>query len=386
MTESYERFGLVVNNIILKSPILVASMAGIVDAGYLLGREAHIGGGFIGGYSIQPETMAASREMASGGRSEFLTDDPLGEIRRQVDLLKESNLLTGVNMRGNSPEAFLQVVQELGDAIVYEIDAHCRQAPMIRAGSGEYYLRHPDALISVVKTLKAEGVTVSVKIRVGVAESDTLLARRLWQAGADILHVDLMDEGYRKLRQIRNSCHSLLIANNSVWTFDRMMEMFSHGADMVSLARRSDPSTLAGLDAAIARYTDEFGWYNAPKQLCRGGDVRALTFCCLPVKACPLIRTLREIGMEREDYVRLKQEAVKGTPLENGDLTCFGSLAWCCKATSPCLLRDSTLVKQGLSTQAYMREKRKLSERLMDHIFGEPRHDALCPCPARNDA
>ena len=119
-----------------------------------------------------------------------------------------------------------------------------------------------------------------------------------------------MDLGYAKLRQIRNNCPAILIANNSLYTFDRVKDMFSHGADLVSLARRSDERTLAGLDAAISRYADEHGWYNSPKQLCRGGDIRALAFCCMPVKRCPLIQTLGQMGMSREEYIELKADAV----------------------------------------------------------------------------
>ncbi len=92
-----------------------------------------------------------------------------------------------------------------------------------------------------------------------------------------------------------------------------MREMLSHGADLVSLARQSDIDTLAGLDAAISRYADAEGWYNSPKQLCRGGDIRALTFCCMPVKECPLIPVLSRIGLSRDEYVRLKLDSVKGT-------------------------------------------------------------------------
>ncbi|MDH7593403.1 MAG: methanogenesis marker 9 domain-containing protein [Methanomicrobiales archaeon] len=370
MSAAEERFCLRVNGHLLKSPIAIASMAGIVDASYVLGRAAHIGAGFIGGYSIDRATIRASEEMTAQGRKEFLPDDPIAEISEQVRRFQGSDVVAGVNLRGSEPESFLQVVDALGNDAIYEIDAHCRQEPVIEAGSGEYYLRHPDALGNVVRRMKKEGVTVSVKIRVGVADSDPALARDLWKAGADIIHVDLMDEGHRKLKRIRNVCPSLLIANNSIWSYDCMMQMFSHGADLVSIARRSDAGTLAGLDAAIARYADEFGWYNAPKQLCRGGDIRALTFCCLPVKNCPLILFLKEVGLKKEDYVRMKQEAVAGTVLENGDLTCFGSLAWCCKATSPCMLRDATLKSKGLSVQNYMREKRRLSDLLMNHIFG----------------
>jgi tRNA-dihydrouridine synthase B len=181
--------------------------------------------------------------------------------------------------------------------------------------------------------------------------------------------VDLMDEGYAKIRQIRNASPIMIIANNSMQSFDRVMEMFSHGADLVSLARRSDVQTLAGLDAAITRYAKEFGWYNAPKQLCRGGDVRALTFCCLPVKECPLLPTLKRAGLSREEYVNLKREAAQGTPLQDGQYTCFGSLVWCCKATSPCLLRDATLEQMGMSKKEYMQRKRDLSRTIMARIF-----------------
>jgi putative methanogenesis marker domain 9 len=171
------------------------------------------------------------------------------------------------------------------------------------------------------------------------------------------------------MRQIRNSCPLVLIANNDITMFERMKEMFSHGADLVSLARHSDEKTLAMLDADITHYANEEGWYNSPKQLCRGGDVRSLTFCCMPVKECPLIPTLTRIGMSKEEYMRVKVESVRGTPLEGGSQTCFGSLCWCCKTSSPCMFRDITTKQLGLSKRDYMRLKRDLSEAMMCEVF-----------------
>jgi tRNA-dihydrouridine synthase B len=220
-----------------------------------------------------------------------------------------------------------------------------------------------------VKALKAEHVTVSVKIRAGVASDDRQLAKKLWAAGADIIHVDLMDFGSAKLKQIRNACPLVIIANNSITSFERMKDMLSHGADLVSLARGSDEGTLSELDADITGYADAEGWYNAPKQLCRGGDVRALTFCCMPVKECPLLPTLSRIGMTKEEYIRLKIESVRGTQLEGGTQTCFGSLCWCCKTSSPCMFRDLTVKQMGLSKKEYMRLKRDLSEAMMCRVF-----------------
>jgi tRNA-dihydrouridine synthase B len=378
MMEHFERFGLLINNQVVRTPVTIASMAGYVDADYVRAREQHIGVAFIGGYSIDEPAMKAGRIMAAEGRKEFISDDIISTFHSQISGMAGSDIVLGINMRGCSPEAFRKVADEFGDAFVYEIDAHCRQLPMIEAGTGEYYLKNPKKLAEIVKTLKNSGVTVSVKMRAGVANDDRTLARILWKAGADIIHVDLMDLGFHKLKQIRNSCPVLLIANNSLNSFDRVKDMFAHGADLVSLARKSDERTLAGLDAAITRYTDEQGWYNAPKQLCRGGDIRALTFCCMPVKSCPLIPTLEYLGIDRDDYIRLKEQSVRGTPLDDGKNTCFGSLAWCCKNSSPCMFRDMTLKQAGISSKDYMRMKRQLSERIINHIYHDKPEDEAC--------
>ncbi|HOI12282.1 MAG TPA: tRNA-dihydrouridine synthase, partial [Methanoculleus sp.] len=292
MMEAYDRFELLINDRIVKTPIAIASMAGIVDAAYVLERAAHVGAAFIGGYSIDGPTLDASRRMAEAGRKEFLYEDPLEALEKEVNALKQSDVVTGINLRGSTPAAYGEIAGAFEDRVVYEIDAHCRQPAMLEAGCGEYLLQHPAKLVEIIRALKAADVTVSVKVRAGVAANDQDLARTVWKAGADILHVDLMDFGHNKIRQLRNASPLMLIANNSITTFDKAMDAFSHGADLVSLARQSDPWTLAGLDAAITRSADEGGWYNAPKQLCRGGDIRALAFCCMPVKACPLIPTL----------------------------------------------------------------------------------------------
>ncbi len=368
--DAFERFGLLINDHVVRTPVAIASMAGIVDADYVLERKHHIGAAFIGGYSIDDATITAARSIAEcGERKEFLPEDPVSELALQMEKMKGSDVVLGLNLRGSSPESYRSVAESLGDTVVYEIDAHCRQAPMVAAGCGEHYLKNPGDLVSVIRALKDTGVTVSVKIRVGVSPDDRRLARKIWSAGADILHIDLMDAGSAKLRQIRNSCPLMLIANNSINTFDAMKDRLSHGADLVSLARKSDERTLAGLDAAITRYTDEQGWYNSPKQLCRGGDIRALAFCCMPVKECPLIPTLKQIGISNKDYHALKMEAAAGTPLEGGRQTCFGSLVWCCKTSSPCMFRDMTLQQINLSRKEYMRLKRELSETILSRVF-----------------
>ncbi|MDG6256034.1 MAG: methanogenesis marker 9 domain-containing protein [Methanomicrobiaceae archaeon] len=369
MMDPYDRFELILNDEVVKTPIAIASMAGWVDAAYVLERAAHVGAAFMGGYSIDEATLEASEALVKAGRKEFVYDDPAEELQKQTAFLKESDVVCGVNLRGSAPESFQRIAEALGRGVIYEIDAHCRQQPLIDAGCGEYLLHHPDRLAATIGALKSAGVTVSVKIRAGVAGDDRELARQIWRAGADIIHADLMDFGYAKARQLRNSCPLTLIANNSINSFGVAKEMFSHGADLVSLARQSDAKTLAALDAGVTEFADEVGWYNAPKQLCRGGDMRALTFCCMPVKECPLLPLLQRIGMERGAFIGLKQKCVETTPLEEGEHTCFGSLAFCCKSSTPCMFRDMHLRELGLSHQDYMRYKRRMAEKIMTSIF-----------------
>ena len=371
MMDPYDRFELMINGQVVQTPVAIASMAGTVNATYALERKDHIGIACLGGYSIDAPTIDASRQLIEAGRKEFLYDDPIEALSHELSLLEGTHIIPFLNLRGSTPESYRTIAEALGTKAVYEIDAHCRQTPMLDIGCGEYLLTHPEQLTATIQALKETGVVVSVKIRAGVAPDDTELARTIWKAGADILHVDLMDFGYARLRQIRNSCPLLIIANNSITSFSAMKDLLQHGADLVSVARHSDNATLQALDKGVKEYADDTGWYNAPKQLCRGGDIRGLTFCCIPVKECPLQPMLKKIGLSKTDYFDFKEAAVKNTPLERGEHTCFGSLAWCCKSSTPCMFRNMALQQEGLSSQDYMRYKHRLADKIMKRVFDE---------------
>ncbi len=355
-----------VNGTEVKSPVFLASMAGITDASYVRSRAEYAGGAFLGGYSIDEPTISASKEIEACGRKEF--NESISDIAADLASLEDTGLVLGVNLRGTSAEAYLKAAEVFGKDIIGEIDAHCRQKPMIAAGAGEALLADIPRLVKIVSALHVAGYCVSVKFRAGIVD-DRDLARLLWKAGADILHIDLMDFGHAKLRQIRNSCPLIIIGNNGVTSTDVMMDYFSHGADLVSLARGAHPGILKILTQFSEETALEMGWYNAPKQVCRGGDYRGLAFCCMPMKQCPLLPTLSAIGLGHEEYIKLKMDAVTGTPLESGSSTCFGSLAFCCKSTTPCMFRDMALMETGLAKPEYMRLKCHLSEKIMQHIF-----------------
>jgi putative methanogenesis marker domain 9 len=106
-------------------------------------------------------------------------------------------------------------------------------------------------------------------------------------------------------------------------------------------------------------------WEDSPSHVCRGGDTRALTFCCPPVKPCPIIYALEEVNISSQEYIAKKEEFGRKTRLGQGEGTCFGSMVWCCKPSKPCPLRDMVMRKIDMSTEEYMELKKQLSEELV---------------------
>lgn len=106
-------------------------------------------------------------------------------------------------------------------------------------------------------------------------------------------------------------------------------------------------------------------WDDSPSHVCRGGDKRALTFCCPPVKPCPILYALEDAKITPQDYVEIKEDFGKKTRLGHGEGTCFGSLVWCCKPSKPCPLRDMVMRRIDMSTEEYLELKKELSEELV---------------------
>jgi len=121
------------------------------------------------------------------------------------------------------------------------------------------------------------------------------------------------------------------------------------------------------------------GWEDSPSHVCRGGDKRALAFCCPPVKPCPVIYALEDAGLTAQDYIEIKEEFAKKSRLGYGEGTCFGSLIWCCKPSKPCPLRDIVLRKIDMTVEEYMELKKQLSEELVgkEEVFTEESVKAL---------
>jgi putative methanogenesis marker domain 9 len=145
--------------------------------------------------------------------------------------------------------------------------------------------------------------------------------------------------------------------------------MFSRGSDMVSVGRAAmeNPGIIEHLVDSVTQFQVQTGWYNSPKHVCSGkGDLRGLSFCCLPVKPCAVHHKVNDLGLSAQEFADLKVEFAKGTMLEYGDSTCFGSLVWCCKLSKPCYIRNGVMDVLGLSGAEYMRLKKDLADYILD--------------------
>lgn len=351
-----------------KNPIATAPMAGITDSRFAA-KFSNAGLIVLGGYNLDERTNEAARKEMVRGRKEFVSDDPMNFLKQELEVSKDLTTIA-VNVRASSQEPFVQAAHLAKTyGAILEINAHCRQPEMLELGAGEALLRDVPRLCEYIREIKKTGVVLSVKTRANVV-NDVELAKAIEKAGADIIHIDAMhprgvDIGV--IKRIRNSTDLFIIGNNSIVDLESVKEMFSRGADMVSLARGvlEDPGLIDHLVDEMSAIQSMTGWYNAPKHICGGGDMRALAFCCLPVKDCALHVALKQAGISAKEFLKLKIDFTRGTSLEPGNGTCFGSMAWCCKITKPCFLRDSVLTSTGLSDVEYMRLKKKLSEYIM---------------------
>jgi putative methanogenesis marker domain 9 len=132
-------------------------------------------------------------------------------------------------------------------------------------------------------------------------------------------------------------------------------------------------------------------WEDSPSHVCRGGDKRALSFCCPPVKPCPVIYALEDANLTAQEYIDIKEKFAEKSKLGQGEGTCFGSLVWCCKPSKPCPLRDMVMRRINMSVDEYMELKKQLSEELvgkhesntqenvkaLSEVFNVPEEEAL---------
>ncbi|NHN48568.1 dihydropyrimidine dehydrogenase [Halostella sp. JP-L12] len=233
--------------------VALASLSGEADAEWARAADEFAGAAFLGGIALDERSRAAARDMVeSRDRTEFLPPDPLAFIDEQLAALDDAPLLTGFNVRSATPEPVREAaaVCAAHDAVL-EVNAHCRQEELCAAGCGQTLLRDTDRVCEYVRAAAETDATVSVKVRTEVGGVDLPeTARRIDEAGADVVHVDAMDSE-RVVADVVEATDAFVIANNGVRDRETVAEYVEHGADAVSVGRPSDdPAVLSRVRAA----------------------------------------------------------------------------------------------------------------------------------------
>ena len=226
-------------------------------------------------------------------------------------------------------------------------------------------IRDPIRLLELIPELKRCGVTLSLRIR--PEDLSDVFLQKLNETELDIIHLDLRGLNGASPKMVKKAADirgPVIMALADVGEFEDARNLLAMGADVVTL-RGADPEFAEWLSGALLEYDSLSGWCNAPKHICAGGDLRGLAYCCPPVKHCAVFDALKRVNMSPEEFVEKKISFARGTALEKGDGTCFGSLVWCCKISKLCYLRDAALSRIGLSGKEYMELKKKLAEDLL---------------------
>lgn len=240
--------------------VAAASLSGESDAEWAQNASPYVGCAFLGGVALDDPTREAARKLRDRDRTEFLPADPIEFIDGQLAALSGVDVRPGINVRSTTLEpieAAASVCAERG--AVLEINAHCRQDEMCAVGAGESLLADGERLCEQVAAASAAGPIVSVKIRAEVSGVDLpALASRLFDSGADLLHVDAMDSESIIADVVSAAPDAAVIANNGVRGRETVREYLEYGADAVSVGRPSDdPAILKCVRAATEEWFDE---------------------------------------------------------------------------------------------------------------------------------
>lgn len=244
--------------------LAAASLSGASDADWARAAAPHVDVAIMGGIALDPASRAAARDLVARDRSEFLPDDPIEWIDRQLRAVGDAQIRPGVNLRSATVGPVREAAAVCaGRDAVCEINAHCRQPELRAVGCGESLLGDADRLAEYVAAAAGTGATTSVKVRAEVPGVDLVaVADAVADAGADWLHVDAMDSE-AVVRDLTDGgpesprAGLTVIANNGVRDRETVAEYAGYGADAVSVGRPSDrPATLERIADAVSAWRD----------------------------------------------------------------------------------------------------------------------------------
>jgi len=101
-------------------------------------------------------------------------------------------------------------------------------------------------------------------------------------------------------------------------------------------------------------------------QLCEGGRLISIVFCCDPRKRgpCPILeKALEMLGIDINKFIEVMEK--HRIPIEEKDGTGFGNLAFCPSMEKESRDRDEALLRMGWSISRYLKFKFKILKELV---------------------
>jgi len=237
--------------------VALASLSGEADADWARAGAVHAGATFLGGIALDERSRAAAEAMvADRDRVEFLPDDPIAFVDRELVALADVPIRPAFNVRSVTVEPVRGAARVCArHGAILEINAHCRQPELCAAGCGETLLADTDRLCRFVAAAADASATVSVKVRAEVeGVSLPRTAARIEDSGADAIHVDAMDSE-AVVGDVAAASDLFVVANNGVRGRETAWEYLQLGADAVSVGRASDrPAVLSRVRDATAEW------------------------------------------------------------------------------------------------------------------------------------
>lgn len=215
--------------------LVLSAMAGVNNAEFCKRQKAGLV--ILGGFNADKEAMNAARKAVERGRREFIFEEPLEGIEREIKTIKGRKF--AVNVRSSTLDGYLEVanlVESYGG--ILEINAHCRQPEFISAHCGEWLLFNLEELLKIVKEVSKVAIT-AVKIRGGHDLDYKAICEKIFKSGCRIVHLDAMipnaDCDFELIKRV--SQLGFVIGNNSFVDLATGEKMILSGAKMASAAR-----------------------------------------------------------------------------------------------------------------------------------------------------
>lgn len=203
----------------------------------------------LGGFNLDLETFKAGLENMKNNRKEFINcpHHVSEDISEDVKIIREYNPSwkgkISVNVRASTKDSF-KLLYGNSNIDILELNAHCRQEPMLDAGTGQALLQNTSLLCEMLEELTSNcKKEVGVKIRANVEGVNTLeIVELINTYNIQYLHIDAMKPGtmeadYDILNKIASNTNIHIIGNNSVTTRKDYEKMLENGANSVSVAR-----------------------------------------------------------------------------------------------------------------------------------------------------